>query len=62
MVPADRYYGRVDEVMALIESGMGKESMEALDVRHRALELFKVTSTAGTPEIWLMGQKVLSLG
>lgn len=62
LVPADRFYGRVDEVMALIESGMGKDSMEALDVRHRALELLKVISTAGKPEIWLLGQKVLSLG
>lgn len=62
LVPADRYYGRVDEVMALIESGMGKDSMDALDVGRRALELFKVISTAGKPEIWLMGQKVLSLG
>ncbi len=56
LVPADRHYGRVDEVMALIESGMGKESMEALDVGRRVLELFKVISTNGKPEIWLMGQ------
>ena len=62
LVPADRQYGRVDEVMALIESGVGKESMDALDVGRRELELFKVISTAGKPEIWLMGQKVLSLG
>ena len=60
LVPADRYYGRVDEVMALIEAGAGREqSLDSLDLRHRCLELFKVTSTDGRPAVFLMGQQIL---
>jgi len=59
LVPADRYYGRVDEVLARIEAGAGREAADLLDLRDRCLELFKVTSRAGVPEIWLLGKKLL---
>jgi transposase InsO family protein len=60
LVPGDRYYGRGDEVMALIEAGAGREqSLDTLDLRHRCLELFKVTSTDGRPAVFLMGQQIL---
>ncbi|MBM4355499.1 MAG: DDE-type integrase/transposase/recombinase [Deltaproteobacteria bacterium] len=60
LVPADRYYGRSDEVVALIESGAGREQgLDTLDLRRRCLELFKVPSTNGHPEVFLMGQKIL---
>jgi len=60
LVPADRYYGRVDEVMALVEAGAGREqSLDSLDLRHRCLELFKVTSSDGKPAVFLMGQQIL---
>ena len=63
LVPADRFYGRVEEVMARIEAGAGQSpDLHTIDLRDRALELFKVVQTNGTPEIWLMGRKVLSLG
>jgi putative transposase len=61
LVPADRYYGRADEVLARIEAGAGREGLDALDLRHRCLELFKVASTDGVPEVWLMGKKILEL-
>jgi transposase-like protein len=61
LVPADRYYGRAEEVLARIEAGAGREGLETLDLRDRCLELFKVVSTGGVPEVWLMGQKVLEL-
>lgn len=61
LVPADRYYGRADEVLARIEAGAGRDGLEALDLHHRCLELFKVVSQGGVPEVWLMGQKVLEL-
>ncbi len=61
LVPADRYYGRADEVLARIEAGAGREGLDALDLRHRCLELFKVASRDGVPEVWLMGKKVLEL-
>ena len=60
LVPADRYYGRHEQVLAQIEAGLPAESAhEALELKTRALELFKVTSTGGSPEVWLMGQRLL---
>jgi putative transposase len=59
LVPADRYYGRVAEVLARIEAGAGRDAKDFVDLRERCLELFKVTSRGGVPEIWLLGQKLL---
>lgn len=59
LVPADRYYGRVDEVLARIEAGAGREVGDGVELRERCLELFKVTSKGGTPEVWLLGQRLL---
>lgn len=61
LVPADRYYGRVDEVLARIEAGAGRSTDDLLELRERCLELFKVTSRSGVPEVWLLGQKLLEL-
>lgn len=62
LVPADRYYGRVEEVLARIEAGAGASAhTDLLDLRDRALELFKVVSRDGKPEIWLLGQPLLTL-
>jgi len=57
LVPADRYYGRAEEVMARIESG-GQRDGDELELRDRCLELFKVVSKNGTPEVWLLGQRL----
>lgn len=57
LVPADRYYGRADEVLARIEAGAMRESDEP-ELRERALELFKVVSRNGAPEVWLLGQRL----
>jgi len=59
LVPADRYYGRVDEVLARIEAGAGRDASDLLALRDRCLELFKVTSRGGAPEVWLLGQRLL---
>jgi putative transposase len=61
LAPADRYYGRAQEVLARIEAGAGRDGLDAIDLRHRCLELFKVVSQGGVPQVWLMGQKVLEL-
>lgn len=61
LVPADRYYGRVDEVLARIEAGAGRDVNDLLDLRERVLELFKVTSKGGVAEVWLLGQRLLEL-
>ena len=58
LVPADRYFGRAEEVTARIEAGVPRDGSEAFELRDRCLELFKVTSTNGVPEIWLMGQRL----
>ena len=62
LVPADRYYGRVEEILARIEAGVGAGAhTDMLDLRDRALELFKVVSRDGKPEVWLLGQPLLAL-
>jgi transposase InsO family protein len=61
LVPADRYYGRVDEVLARIEAGAGRDVNDLLDLRERCLDLFKVVSKGGVAEVWLMGQRLLEL-
>jgi transposase InsO family protein len=58
LVPADRYYGRAEEVLARIESG-GQRDGDELELRDRCLELFKVVSKNGTPEVWLLGQRLM---
>jgi transposase InsO family protein len=59
LVPADRYYGRVEQVLARIEAGAGRDPSDGAELRDRCLELFKVTSRSGVPEVWLLGQKLL---
>jgi hypothetical protein len=56
LVPADRFYGRVEEVLARIEGGGG--AADSLDPAARTLDLFRVVSNRGKPEIWLMGRKI----
>jgi putative transposase len=59
LVPADRYHGRAEEVLARIEAGAGRDLGDGLELRDRCLELFKVQSRNGVPEVWLLGQKLL---
>ena len=59
LVPADRYFGRVDEVLARIEAGAAADNGDPLALRDRLLELFKVVSRGGKTEVWLMGQQLL---
>jgi len=61
LVPADRYYGRASQVLERIEAGVMREPADPLDLRDRCLELFKVVSRGGVPEVWLMGQRLLEL-
>ncbi len=55
LVPADRFYGRVEEVLARIEGGGASDS---LDLAARMLDIFRVVSHRGNTEIWLMGRKI----
>ena len=59
LVPADRYFGRAQEVLARIEAGAGRDLTEHVDLRDRQLDFFKVTSRDGITEVWLMGKRVM---
>ncbi len=63
LVPADRFYGRSDEVLARIEAGVGAvgKDDDPLRLRDRSLSLFSVTSKNGEVEVSLMGQRVAIL-
>lgn len=58
LVPADRFFGRVDEVLAQLERGDPVVVPGPLPPDARALELFRVISRAGRPELWLLGERV----
>jgi transposase InsO family protein len=59
LVPADRYYGIVEQTMKKIEQGLGADAAEVTNPDTRGLDLFRVVSHGGKPQIWLMGQKIL---
>jgi transposase InsO family protein len=58
LVPADRYWGRVAEVLAQLERGEPVVAPEPSSPDVRTLDMFRVVSRNGQPEIWLMGLRV----
>jgi putative transposase len=56
LVPADRYFGRAEEVLAAIERGEPVGASASL--AGRALDLFRVKSVGGKPELWLLGERI----
>ena len=58
LVPADRFFGRVEEVLAQIERGDPVVVPGPLSPDARTLELFRVVSRGGRPELWLLGERV----
>ena len=59
LVPADRYFGRSDQVLAQIESGAAAEGIgEPIAVGERMLDVVRLTSRAGKLELWMMGQRL----
>ena len=59
LVPAERFYGIAEQSLRRIEQGLGATNAELTSPDSRALELFRVLSRGGKPEIWLMGEKIL---
>jgi hypothetical protein len=57
-VPADRFYGIAEQSLRRIEQGLGAQTAELTSADARALELFRVLSRGGKPELWLMGEKI----
>jgi len=59
LVPADRYFGRAEEVLAQVEAGRGPDGAgEPLPVGERLLDLFRITSHRGQVEVHLLGQRL----
>lgn len=60
LVPADRFYGLAERTLKMIEMGQGATALDLLNPECRGLELFKVVSHEGVPQIYLMGRKLLA--
>ena len=59
LVPADRYFGRADEVLAQIEAGRAPDGPgEPIPVGDRQLDIFRISSRNGQVEIHLMGRRL----
>lgn len=59
LVPADRFYGMVERTTKLIELGQGADALDILNPDSRGLELFRVVSYGGNPQVYLMGKKIM---
>ena len=59
LVPADRFYGIAEQSLQRIEQGLGAQTAQLSNPDGRGLELFRVVSRGGAPEVWLMGKKIL---
>lgn len=59
LVPADRYFGRAEEVLAQIEAGGTPDGLgEPIPASDRNLDIFRITSRSGQVEVHLMGQRL----
>jgi transposase InsO family protein len=59
LVPADRYFGRADEVTAQIEAGLSPDGVgEPAAIADRHLDLFRVSSHQGEVKIELLGRQL----
>ena len=59
LVPADRYFGRADQVLAAIEAGRPHDGLaEAAPIGERLLDLLRITSHGGELGLYLMGQRL----
>lgn len=58
LVPADRFYGLAERTLKLIEQGQGGHALDIVSPDDRGLELFRVVSHGGSPEVYLMGKKI----
>lgn len=60
LVPADRYFGRADEILAHIEAGRSPDGVgEPISPGERHLDLFRISSHRGQIELYLLGQRLL---
>lgn len=57
LVPADRFFGCVEEMMARINAGQGGSPLDLIATA-RTMELFKIITRGDKPEIYLLGKKI----
>lgn len=62
LVPADVYYGRIEEILARLQTGNWADAHEDVGLRDRPIDVLRVVTRNGTPEVWVLGQRVGSLG
>jgi len=59
LVPADRYFGRAEEVLACIETGKSIGGVgEPASLAERHLDLFRISSHRGQVELHLLGHRI----
>ena len=59
LVPADRYFGRADRVLAELEAGRTADGVgEPAALGARCLDLLRVTRQGGQLEVCLMGERL----
>jgi transposase InsO family protein len=60
LVPADRYFGRSEEVLSILEAGRSADGVgEPAPLAERHLDLFRITSHRGQVEVTLLGHRLL---
>ena len=64
LTPADRYFGRVDEVLAKVRARLSGEKVDSLDYtteieKFTPFEILKVIENTGNLEIWFAGRRYL---
>lgn len=59
LVPADRYFGRADEVLACVEARRDPEHLGMpIPVAERQLDLFRLVSQGGQLALYLLGHRI----
>jgi len=58
LVPGDRFYGIAEQTVKKIEQGLGADTSELTSPDSRGVDLFRVVSHGGKPQIWLMGEQI----
>ena len=59
LVPADRYFGRADEVLAAVEAGHSADGIgEPIPPGERHLDLLRISSHRGQVEMYLLGHRI----
>jgi hypothetical protein len=56
--PRKALFKSTEEILKKIEQGLGADTTDLTSIDRRGLDLFRVVSYGGQPQIWLMGEKI----